>query len=590
MDSPALQFYFLVTFTSVKFASEVTPAMRELLTLWRLQTANMQNVFDFGTSEMYGTINRSHLLLFIVLKYLCTFVVSLNRNPLLLLISLDGFRNDLLNSSTVPNIWQFAQQGLLFLFHSSIRFSQFIITTKIHIEYLTYTAPNHVSIATGRLEEFHGIVANQFYDPSSDEYYDIFNSTSTEGIVNASLNEHFYNGEPIWLSNERADQSSRFSAAIYWPAGDAFWPSEPHQPTIFKTWNGHKNLSGWMQDFDEIIALFTRSKDPVNFAAWYLSEPDQTLHSHGFYNGELKKKLSELDSLIRYVVETVEQNEELTDRLNIILTADHGHAEITSPRNVFCISSFVNITKDMKVGDNMLYINDQNLRKEVYEKLKKAIEYGNYKVNIYYKEDFPSRYGYKKSPRVGDIILEPHIGSAILTDCPPELFDLIAHNITKFNKSTHGMDPDKEEMRAILVMKGPAFAEKLQVQTIANNIDLYALMCHVLRIKESPNNGSLSNLRMALQSQSPIQAQPLMSSSSSSRFLSQSAILQPIVFSTVSSFISTTFCFSLHSNDLFSVLHFIHDSLCANIFTDCILPDTLLFEWLLWMQPAKQSA
>lgn len=38
---------------------------------------------------------------------------SVNDNPLLLLISFDGFRYDLLNKAIVPHIWKFAQEGEL---------------------------------------------------------------------------------------------------------------------------------------------------------------------------------------------------------------------------------------------------------------------------------------------------------------------------------------------------------------------------------------------------------------------------------------------------------------------------------------------
>lgn len=40
---------------------------------------------------------------------------SLNDNPLLLLISMDGFRYDLLNATLAPNIWKFATEGLVIL-------------------------------------------------------------------------------------------------------------------------------------------------------------------------------------------------------------------------------------------------------------------------------------------------------------------------------------------------------------------------------------------------------------------------------------------------------------------------------------------
>lgn len=37
-------------------------------------------------------------------------------------------------------------------------------TSGVKSQYVTYTAPNHMSIATGLFEEEHGIVGNYFFD------------------------------------------------------------------------------------------------------------------------------------------------------------------------------------------------------------------------------------------------------------------------------------------------------------------------------------------------------------------------------------------------------------------------------------------
>uniref|UniRef100_A0A0M3I3Z2 Bis(5'-adenosyl)-triphosphatase n=1 Tax=Ascaris lumbricoides TaxID=6252 RepID=A0A0M3I3Z2_ASCLU len=435
-----------------------------------------------------------YLVIFLVNS---SMILSLNQNPLLLLISFDGFRYDLLNATLVPNIWQFAQQGVHFISGS-------------RSQYLSYTAPNHVSISTGRLEESHGIVANRFYDPISHEFYDLFNDTGKDGIINVSLSEHFYSGEPIWLSNERA-QEGRRSASMFWPAGDAHWPQIPHKPTVVSHGVVIKIAqSGWrisMKSWNflrvttiQSISLLESAPlhvDQVLILQRYLAEPDHTLHQNGFYNGELRKKLADLDATFHYALKKIETDEQLASRLNIILTADHGHAEIDGPKNVFCISNYVNIT-NITMGDNMLYVTDFERQQNIYEKLKKAVNDGNYKINVYLKQDFPERFGYRNSPRVGDIILEPHIGYAILSTCPSELLTAISRNETALHMSTHGMSPDEPEMRAMLVMRGPAFNENLRVRSIANNIDLYPLMCHVLGILEAPNNGSITNMLVAL--------------------------------------------------------------------------------------------
>ena len=73
------------------------------------------------------------------------------------------------------------------------------------MQYVTYTAPNHMSIMTGLREDSHGIVSNYFYDPATKEQcvrlamfseiilssFDLFNMTYAPGAVNKSLVPHW---------------------------------------------------------------------------------------------------------------------------------------------------------------------------------------------------------------------------------------------------------------------------------------------------------------------------------------------------------------------------------------------------------------
>jgi predicted AlkP superfamily pyrophosphatase or phosphodiesterase len=87
----------------------------------------------------------------IIATLLISSAESLSEHPLLLLISLDGFRHDLLNRSTTPNLYKLADSGALFV-------------KGVRSQTITFTAPNHQSISTGLLEQHHGIVGNTFYD------------------------------------------------------------------------------------------------------------------------------------------------------------------------------------------------------------------------------------------------------------------------------------------------------------------------------------------------------------------------------------------------------------------------------------------
>uniref|UniRef100_A0A1I7XF78 Bis(5'-adenosyl)-triphosphatase n=1 Tax=Heterorhabditis bacteriophora TaxID=37862 RepID=A0A1I7XF78_HETBA len=506
------------------------------------------------------------LLLPLIISWLAvilSYVNTLSPHPKVLLISFDGFRYDLLNASMifiddcsfsvtvsfkVPNIYKWATKSSWFV-------------NGVRSQYITYTAPNHMSIVTvynyiftqGMYEQSHGIVSNYFYDTETGEFYDYFNTTQTAGVVNASQAAHWYRGEPIWLTNDRyfhlkytfkcfvilayktihtftlifssvkclysRANSSRRSATFYWPNGETPFPSPPHKPTIYK----------------------------------YIAEPDHTLHGNGFYNGQLKQTLKQLDSLFAYFDSKFDSHR-LSDEVNVILTADHGHAEVYNFFEIFilflgfkyaahfvleskfqimdishvmCIRDYV-FGDDFWRGDHMIYPKDEQHAREIYRNLTEAIKTHEFKVKVYMKEDFPDQFFYKNSSRVGRIIIEPEVGSAISFSCTKEkierLFECIQVfksfiiNMVKecdsifiisraygskgsfqFNASTHGMDPNQPEMRAMLVMRGPAIIKSQKIEDIPDNIDLYSLMCYLLEISPAPHNGSLQVLQKVLQ-------------------------------------------------------------------------------------------
>ncbi|PIC33723.1 hypothetical protein B9Z55_013603 [Caenorhabditis nigoni] len=425
-----------------------------------------------------------HIAYLLCSLFLLTAVTPLSRHPKLLLISFDGFRYDLLKEGLVPNIHKWATMSTWF-------------TSGVKSQYVTYTAPNHMSIATGMYEEEHGIVGNYFFDSQTKKMFDYFNSTGKEGAVNASQADFWYNADPIWLTNERWE-SSRRSASFYWPNGESPFPYLPHKPKVAKPWTIVGDLKSWMQDADDVIDAFTREKEPVNFLAWYVAEPDHTLHGNGFHNKEIEKTLKQLDDLFLYFIKKFDDNN-LGSDVNIILTADHGHAEIQDHKHVMCVKNFVS-GAGFEMGDHMIYPHSEGIGKQIYANLTEAVKKHGYDVNIHWKEDVPERWHYKNNSRIGKIVFEPKIGSAISFSCTMEQMEKQygENGTTKFNSSTHGQDPDRPEMRAFLMMRGPAFSENFTIADIPSNVDLYNLMCHVLGITPTENNGTMEIVKRAL--------------------------------------------------------------------------------------------
>ncbi|VDL78003.1 unnamed protein product [Nippostrongylus brasiliensis] len=411
--------------------------------------------------------------------------VALSPHPKLILISFDGFRHDLLNATWTPNIHKWATRSSWFVSGS-------------RSQYVTNTAPNHMSIVTGLHEDAHGIVSNYFYDIATGKSFDYFNSTQKQGVVNASLDASWYKADPIWLTNERFETTRR-SATFYWPNGEAPFPFPPHKPSMYRQWVTYGNLSRWMSDVDEIVDMFTRKDNPVNFVAWYVAEPDHTLHTNGFYNGELRKVIHQLDEVFGYFVAKLHDSG-LDKLVDVILTADHGHAEIGGPQNVMCLREYI-ATEGYELGDHMLYPHTEEIAQQLYRNLTSAVEKFGFKVKIFLKENIPPRLFYSNSTRIGRIVVEPEVGwaASFSKSCTrKKLNETYGSGKVKFNSSTHGMDPDREEMRAILVVGGPSIAPGEKIMEIPQNIDLYALMCFLLAISPSPNNSTMTLVSKAL--------------------------------------------------------------------------------------------
>lgn len=405
-------------------------------------------------------------------------------HPKLILISFDGFRYDLLNSTMTPKIFEWASRSSWFV-------------RGLKPQYLSVTAPNHMSIVTGLYEEEHGIVGNTFVETETGMFYDYYNFSKKEGVIESALDAAWYKAEPIWLANERTDPTRR-SACFYWPNCEANFPTAPHRPWFSRPWIDYRNISGWMRDVDEIIEMLTNRSYPMNFVAWYISEPDHTLHENGFYNEELQRTMRDLDESFGHLLRRL-RDVGLEESVNIILASDHGHYEIKGPDNIMCVREF--ITDGFADGDQMIYPFNDEIAKELYRNLTSAVKNFGYKVNIYWKEEIPPRFFYSKSSRIGSIIIEPHLGSRISfsPNCTLEKREY-KEGMLVFNSSTHGMDPAHWEMHSILVVNGPSIVKGRRIYEVPNNIDLYPLMCHLLSVEPASNSGSMHVLSKALRS------------------------------------------------------------------------------------------
>jgi hypothetical protein len=64
-------------------------------------------------------------------------------------------------------------------------------------------------------------------------------------------------------------------------------------------------------------------------------------------------------------------------------------------------------------------------------------------------------------------------------------------------RGMHGYPPDLPSMRATFLARGPAFQKGVVVEPF-QNIHIYDLLTHILRLHPAPNDGALDSIKAVL--------------------------------------------------------------------------------------------
>lgn len=241
--------------------------------------------------------------------------------PLLLLVSFDGFRWDYLmkakqSNHSTPNFDRLIQNGVI------------LEEPGLLNSFTTETFPNHYTLVTGMFEENHGVVGNEMFDPS-------VNRTFNRSPVNVEDPFWFNNGtqnsesgctgpQPIWNVNQkhRMGLFQRRSGVMFWPGSEAavggIRPAH---------WEHYDKTLPNKTRINNVVEWFSTETEPINLGLLYFSEPDHSGHRLGPDDPQMMKLIEELDKLVEYLIKRL-QEVGLFDKLNIIITSDHGMAEI----------------------------------------------------------------------------------------------------------------------------------------------------------------------------------------------------------------------------------------------------------------------
>lgn len=350
------------------------------------------------------------------------------REPVTILIGIDGFRADYLDRGVTPTLSRLAADG---------------VRGAMRPSFPVKTFPNFYTLVTGLRPDRHGIVANRFDDPAR----------PGEHFTQASQQPYWWDqAEPVWVAAERAGVRS---AILYWPGANiavrGIRPSDWHQFNM--------GVTG-QQRVDTVIDWLRRpaAKRP-RLIGVYFDTIDTAGHALGPDAKALDVPLAEVDALIAGVMRDLA---ELRQPANLVIVADHGMGG-SSPARRIRLDQIAR-AEDYRVIEQGPYAAIEPAPGRDGQ-LAAALLEPHPHMQCWRRGAIPARLHYGANPRTPAFLCLPETGWMIATG--PAAADA--------GKGEHGWDPDAPEMRALFIAHGPRIARDGRLR-VFDNVDVYPLL------------------------------------------------------------------------------------------------------------------
>jgi predicted AlkP superfamily pyrophosphatase or phosphodiesterase len=385
--------------------------------------------------------------------------------PTVILISLDGFRDDYLEKYNPPNLNLLAREGVRARWMTP--------------SFPSKTFPNHYAIATGLYPQNNGIVENNIYDRES---HVLFNMDNRQEVRNG----RWWLGEPIWITAEKQGQRA---APFFFPGAEA--EIAGLRPTFWKPYDGS------MPNDVRVDTVLSWLDLPVNqrptFLTLYFSDVDSAGHEFSPDSSETKNAVLKVDRDLDRLIAGLKAREIFT-KVNLIIVSDHGMTAVNSNNAVILDELFdTNLAEEILWTSEIAGIFPREGKEDViYEALKAGLPP---QAKVYRKWEVPARFHYSNSPRIPPLLVLPDEGWIITNR--KRFADWQQQGKMDHLRGGHGYDNQLPSMRAIFIAHGEAIKQG-QVVEAFENVQVYNLMCAILNLKPAPNDGNMDAARAVL--------------------------------------------------------------------------------------------
>ncbi|MFN3597308.1 MAG: ectonucleotide pyrophosphatase/phosphodiesterase [Rubricoccaceae bacterium] len=385
--------------------------------------------------------------------------------PPLLLISVDGFLPRYQDAVETPALDRIAAAGL-------------------RAEYLepvfpTLTFPNHYSIVTGLHPARHGIVSNTMFDPQ----FAAEGAPASFSLGNRAAVEdaRWWGGEPIWVTAERQGLRAH---TLFWPGSEAAIGGV--RPT---RWLPYDDNLPHDARVDSVLAwLDLPPARRPHFLTLYFSHVDTQGHRYGPDAPEVAEAVREVDRALGRLLDGLEARG-LWGRINVLVTSDHGMAEL-SPERVVILDDHISLTDDVERVTWSSAVPGLWVRPGREEAVLAALR-GVPGLTAYRADETPARWHFRGHRRIAPVVLVADEGWTITSR------ENAARQGERLGRGgAHGYDNALPSMRAHLLAAGPAF--RTGTTGPVRVVDLYEAMAAALGLTPAPNDGDPARARQLL--------------------------------------------------------------------------------------------
>ena len=384
-------------------------------------------------------------------------------SPIVVLISIDGWRYDYFERFKPPTLSRLAESG--------------VRAKGLIPQFPSKTFPNHYTLVTGLRLANHGIVSNNMVAPDLPGRF----AMSNREVL---ADPRWWGGEPIWNTVEG---QGKVAAAMFWPGSETL--IKGHQPTYWARFDDALPHAARVGRVLEWLRL-PEGKRP-SFLTLYFSDVDTAGHISGPGSEEVREAALHVDRSIGELVSGVEAAG-LNDRVNYLVVSDHGMAEL-SPGRMIVLDDYVDpASVDVIDWAPVLALSpkDGNV-----DRLYEALKGRHPALDVYRNAEIPKVYGLAHHPRVPPVVGIAREGWYITS----------RREMAGWNEpggrtpgGAHGYDARTKSMQGLFIASGPRLRSGRVVKPF-ENIHVYELMCALLSLAPAKNDGDPGVTRSMLQ-------------------------------------------------------------------------------------------